>query len=402
MTSLLANAARHLEVLCSEIETRRVGSSGNLQATAYAADTLRALGYEVETPSFDCVDWVGGKAVLHLADRDFEVFPSPYSLPCDVAAPLRSAGTLTELQAVDCKDEILMLHGDLAREQIMPKNFPFYNPELHMLIVSLVESKYPAAIVAATNRNPELAGAIYPFPLFEDGDFNIPSVYTNEETGRQLLPFAGKKTFLYSQAERISSTGCNVIGRLNPDAVSKITICAHIDAKIGTPGALDNAAGVVTLLLIADLLKNYSGSNEIELLAMNGEDYYGANGEKQYLEQNEGRLSRILSFINIDAPGFHTGKTAFSFYNQTEDQISVFRSTLRKFPGIDEGEAWYQGDHTALVMNGVPAIAITSEKFMEIEENFAHTPKDIPELVDLEKLAETAKAVALIIKQMEE
>lgn len=401
MTTLLENAVHHLDVLCNEIKTRQVGSSGNRQAAAYAADTLRSLGYQVETPSFNCVDWVGGKAELHIADQDFEVLPSPYSLPCHATASLRTAGTLTDLQAVECKDEILLLHSELAREQIMPKNFPFYNPELHQLIVSLVEGKSPAAVVAATSRNPELAGAVYPFPLFEDGDFNIPSVYTTEEVGQKLLPFTGKQAILYSQAERIPSTGCNVIGRLNPGSMSKITVCAHIDAKIGTPGALDNAAGVVTLLLIADLLQDYSGSNEIELLVMNGEDYYGANGEKQYLAQNEGKLGRILSFINIDAPGFHTGKTAFSFYNQTEERISSFRSTLQKFPEIFEGESWYQGDHMALVMNGVPAVAITSEKFVEIEQYYAHTAKDDTSLVDRQKLIETARAVQMIIQTIE-
>jgi len=401
MTSLAENAARYLEFLCNEIETRQVGSNGNRQATAYVADTLSAFGYQVEMPSFDCVDWAGEKAELCIAGRNFEVFPSPYSLPCHTVAALRTAGTLAELQAVECKGEILMLQGELTCEQIMPKNFPFYNPELHQLIVSLVESKAPAAIVAATSRNPELAGAVYPFPLFEDGDFNIPSVFTTEEIGQQLLPYAGQTVSLLSQAQRIPSTGCNVIGRINPGAPSKITICAHIDAKIGTPGALDNAAGIVTLLLIADLLQNYTGSNEIELLAMNGEDYYGANGEKQYLEQNEGRLGRILSFVNMDGLGFQTGKTAFSFYNQTKERITAFRSILQKYPGIYEGEPWYQGDHMALVMNGVPAIAITSEKFMEIEQNYAHTAADVTALVDVQRLIEAARAVSLIVEQLE-
>ncbi len=400
MTSFVKDAAHHLKVLCNEIDTRRVGSSGNQQATTYVANKLRSLGYLVEAPSFDCVDWVGGKAWLKIADQDFEVFPSPYSLPCDVTASLHTAGSLNELQTVVCKNEILLLHGEITREQIMPKNFPFYNPELHQLIVSLVESKSPAAIVAATKRNPDLAGAVYPFPLFEDGDFNIPSVFTTEEVGHRLLTYAGRTAFLYSQAERIPSKGCNVIGRLNPGAVSKITVCAHIDAKIGTPGALDNAAGVVTLMLIADLLKDYSGSNEIELLVMNGEDYYGANGEKLYLEQNDGILGRIQSFINMDGLGFQTGKTAVSFYNQTEERITAFRSILQKFPGIYEGEPWYQGDHMALVMNGVPAIAITSEKFMEIEQNYAHTAADVTSLVDLEKLVETARAVNMIIQSI--
>ena len=65
-------------------------------------------------------------------------------------------------------------------------------------------------------------------------------------------------------------------------ATQKITVFAHIDAKDGTPGALDNGAGVVVLLLLAELLQDYDGGVELELVALNGEDYYSAAGEMQY------------------------------------------------------------------------------------------------------------------------
>ena len=37
-----------------------------------------------------------------------------------------------------------------------------------------------------TDRNPELVGALYPFPLFEDGDFDIPSVFMTGDEGLRL------------------------------------------------------------------------------------------------------------------------------------------------------------------------------------------------------------------------
>lgn len=45
------------------------------------------------------------------------------------------------------------------------------------------------------------------------------------------------------------------------------------------------------------------------------------------------------------------------------------------------------------VMNGTPAVAVTTEHFMEMESEFAHTAKDRPELVSPEKLAAAACAV---------
>ncbi len=78
----------------------------------------------------------------------------------------------------------------------MPKNFVFYNPEEHQRIISVLESSGVKAIICATGRNPALAGGVYPFPLIEDGDFNIPSVYMTEDEAARILPYVGKKVFL--------------------------------------------------------------------------------------------------------------------------------------------------------------------------------------------------------------
>ena len=45
------------------------------------------------------------------------------------------------------------------------------------------------------------------------------------------------------------------------------------------------------------------------------------------------------------------------------------------------------------VMNGIPAMTLTSENFMQILTEVAHTPKDRPDLVDSGKLEEVANAL---------
>lgn len=380
----------YLDYLCVKLPTRRVGSTGNQDATTFAAQVLESLGYLVETPRFNCVDWETKGAVCAAGSLTFPVSSSPYAKGCDVTAPLRTAATLEELMKLQCRDEILLIHGELAREQLMPKNFTFYNPEHHQLIIALLEDKSPAALITATGRNPELAGAVYPFPLIEDGDFDIPSVYTTDVVGAKIAPLSGQTFHLVSRAERVPSTGCNVIGRRNPHAAGKIVICAHIDAKLGTPGALDNAAGVITLLLAAEQLCHYDGNRGVELLVMNGEDYYGANGEKLYLENNPPGAGNIQLFINMDGLGYIKGGTAISFYNLAEETRSSFSRLVTRYAGLFEGEQWYQGDHMIMVMNGVPAVALTTEHFMELETKYAHTEKDVPALVDVDKLIEAS------------
>ena len=390
-------AARYLQFLSADLETRRVGSAGNHAATDFCTRVIASAGYEVKTPGFKCLDWVTQGATCRAGTKNFTIHSSPYSKGCRVSAPLRVAAKMEDLYFLNCSGEILLLMEELTREQLMPKGYPFYNPEPHQRMIALLEEKAPAAIIAATTRNPELAGALYPFPLIEDGNFDIPSVYTTDKVGASLAQLDGQTVHVISQAERIPSTGVNVVGRLNPHAAEKFVICAHVDSKPGTPGALDNAAGVVTLLLLADLLKAYTGEMGIELLVMNGEDYYGANGEILYLEQNEGQLNNIKLFINMDALGYIKGKTAFSFYNLMEETGSKLRQVLDQHPGVLEGEPWYQGDHSIVVMKGVPAVAVTSEHFVEITRKYTHTRRDVFALVDTGKLVEAALTIRNMI-----
>ncbi len=89
-------------------------------------------------------------------------------------------------------------------------------------------------------------------------------------------------------------------------------VTAHIDAKKGTPGAIDNATGVIVLLLLSDLLKDYNGNRLIEIIAFNGEDYYAVPGQINYISTNKNNFNKILLNINIDGAGYKEGLSAFS------------------------------------------------------------------------------------------
>ena len=121
---------------------------------------------------------------------------APTPLPAISVLNWLSQPPLMNLKMVDATGKILLLRGEIAKEQIMPKNFVFYNPEEHQRIYRLLEEKQPAAIISATTRNPELAGAVYPFPMFEDGDFDIPSAYMTDVEGEKLASFAGRQVSL--------------------------------------------------------------------------------------------------------------------------------------------------------------------------------------------------------------
>ncbi len=401
MEQLLQKGQIYLNTLCNEITDRSVGSEGNRSATKFFENVISSLGWSTETQEFDAMDWIDGGASLRSGGVEFQVYVSPYSNGCEVEGQLVRVSTLEELESVNIANTLLLLHGDIAREQLMPKNFVFYNPPEHQQIISLIEKGRPKAVICATGRNASLAGGAYPFPLIEDGDFDIPSVFMTEEESERLLPFAGSILSLKSNSWRVPGKGCNVVARKGSQSDHRIVVTAHIDAKKGTPGAIDNASGVVVLLLLAELLTHYDGNYLIEIVALNGEDYYAVPGQMRYIQDYEAQFDKITLNINIDGAGYKEGRSAFSFYGLPEEIERNMKEVIAQFEGLTEGAQWVQGDHSMFIQNGCPAIAVTSDWFSAHIDNqeITHTPKDNIEIVDCQKLVEIAKALSLFVSQ---
>lgn len=392
-------ATAYLNTLCSIAPHRRTGSSGNRAATDFIRQILEPLGYDLDVTPFACLDHAVGGATLVCGDEHFEVHTSPYSLGCGVEAELMVVSSVEELEACFCRDKLLLMRGPICAEQLMPKNFAFYNPDHHKRIYALLEAKQPAAIITATNKNPQLVGSSYPFPLIEDGDFDIPSVYCTDAIGDDLASRTGQRFRLTSEAERIPAIGRNVIARKNPDAQEKIVVCAHIDTKENTPGALDNAAGCVVLLLLAELLVHHRARIGIELIALNGEEHYSAAGQMNYLRRYGSEIGKVMLVVNVDGAGYVKGNTAYSFYDCPDHLRRTVQAVFDRYPGLRKGPPWYQGDHMVFVQHARPAIAVTSELFEELMADVLHSSRDVPDLVDCGKLVEVARALGTLILQ---
>lgn len=394
---LTIKAKEYLETFCNQIPNRRVGGHGNKIATTFFAETIQSFGFVVECPEFECIDWQSDGAILSVNGESYEAKVSPYSSGIQTKAPLAVACSATELEALDISNDILLMRGELTKEQFLPKNFPFFQVEGQQRIMQLLEMKKPQAIITATARNPEMAGALYPFPVFEDGDFDIPSAFITEEQGAQLSKHDGEEISCDIKAKRISSRACNVVARKRKNFGERVVLCAHIDTKVGTPGALDNGTGIVTSLLLAELLKDYTGDKQIEIVALNGEDYYSNPGEQLYLKQNDGKFQEIALGINIDGLGYSKGKTAYSLYECPPEMKGLIEKAFSDDETFLPGEPWFQGDHALFVMNGRPALALTSELIGELMTNFVHTDRDTPEIIDADKVARAALALSRLL-----
>lgn len=399
---LLLKTQKHLQTLCTDIHDRSVGSEGNRNATGYFKNELLKHSWNVQETLLNVMDWKTDGATLQCGNICYEVFSSHYALGCDVEAELVAVDTIEKLETTDLSGKIVLLHGEIAKEQIIPKNFVFYNPDEHKRVISALEKSGVKAIISATGRNAALAGGVYPFPMFEDGDFDIPSVFMKDTEGEKLLSACGKTVRLKSDAERIPETAYNIVGSKNGTSGKRVVVTAHIDAKKGTPGAIDNATGVAVLLLLAEFMETYNGRHTVELVALNGEDYYAVPGQMKYLEQNRHDFSDMLLNINIDGLGYKEGKTSFSLFELPTEMEQTVKTIVENGPEMEIGLPWYQGDHSMFLQSGRPAVAVSSSWFIENMEtqDVTHTPKDNPSIVDFRKVYEAALTIKNIIEKI--
>lgn len=397
----LANEAQsHFEILCGVKPNRRTGSVGNRTAVKYVSSRLQSLGYEVDATRFEVLDYRDEGSSLFFGQNEYQIYSSPYSLGCDFEGELLLAKTFEQLQKLECRGKLLLLREGICSEQLMPKNFVFYNPAHHQRIISLLERKAPAAIITATKSSPDQVGALDPFPLIVDGDFNIPIAYCKDEDGQLIENHVGEEARLSINAQRIPSFSSNIIAKLHPSSVRKLIFTAHIDAYEDSPGASDNASGVVVLLILAEMLSTIGEKFEIEFAILNGEDHYSAAGQMDYIKRFGNEFSRSFLAVNVDDVGYKKGGTSFSFYECTETIVEHVGSVIEEYEEIVEGSPWFNGDHVIFVQHGVPCIAITAGKMPELMRYITHTRNDTPDIIDPRKLigiAETLNRITLSI-----
>jgi hypothetical protein len=182
MDDLTRAIGTYLQALCSHPD-RHPGRPGNRAATRLFARVAAESGLEVEVDELDCLDCDASSATLSLEGAGLEVDrlrslrPGPYTNACDVSASLVAASTLEELeaggQAGGFAGAILLLHGELCREQLTPRGYPFYEMPGHARIHDALEAARPAALVAATGRNPDLVGGSSSAHRGRSGDLPI-------------------------------------------------------------------------------------------------------------------------------------------------------------------------------------------------------------------------------------
>lgn len=375
---------------------RPLGTEANKQMAEFLRLAAERMGYEVQSLPFKCVRWSGGPSFVDRGGTRVEVFPGPFSKPFDKLCDAVAVSSTGQLKRVRCEEKIVLLRGEIAHEPLMPNGYPFYFPDAHKEIYALLDERRPAAVLAITGKHP--ACGLEPYPLFDDATFRIPSAYMTEAAVEEILAATGKLR-LKIDSKTFPETGEQIVAikKAAGESKGKIVVFAHMDTAYGTPGALDNAAGVAVLLQTMLHLKDYAGPYDLEFIPFNGEDSPMVKGQLAYLESFGSEMADIRLAINVDGAGAKDSKTAVSAYNLEAGRQGWLDAGLARYGRIERGPEWVEGDHSIFVFRGIPCLALTSSTLREHVMSLSHTPQDTLEGVDLSLLVEAADFIAELV-----
>lgn len=379
----------HLHHLSVQIGSRMMGSVADHAAAGYIRQMFQDAGLAVEEQRWECPYWTNEETFLEVGSQRLDATANTFSPSCDLLAPTVAIGTAAELQAADLVGKIGILYGDLSSAPLTAKNYTIYNPERDRQLNALIEAKRPAALLSL-----EPTASIYE-PLIQDWDLPIPSATVSHDVGLQLLERVGQSAHLKIVSRSVPSSSANIIGKTASNNPNRLVLCAHYDTKLGTPGAVDNGAGMAALLALARLLAKRPFDIALEFVAFGGEEYY-ASGDVEYARQNERQFSNILAAINMDGIGQRLGSNSVTMLAESQAFHALVAEVISHYPTVIWTEAWYASNHYTFFARGVPSVALTSKGLTHI----LHRPDDTVKWASAAKLAEVVTLVTEVVERI--
>jgi len=376
-----------MELLEKIAKPRPAGTIQNQEITEYIGSYLESLGYKTRKIPFSCKVWESKESFLLINGNKLTLQTSPFSQPFTGIRRAMVVRSLEELERVKCEDRILFLTEDLAQEPLQPKDYPFYYPDGHKAIIDCLEAKKPCAIIAVTGGT-SMSG-LKPFPVIEDGNFHIPVASLDKETFTEIEDKVLEKEIELSIASKnnIATAYQLIASKKVADPKGTIVICAHMDSKYNTDGALDNASGVAAMLYAAKGIE--TDRYDIDIVPFNSEEYYDPQGELIYLEELRKSEKEVSLLINIDTVAHVGSQIAVATFNFNEKEQLELDNIMLDCTDIVSGQPWYAGDHSVFAFGGTKCVLLYASDLFEGCLSYTHCPKDTIDLVD-EKLIENA------------
>ena len=342
-----------LEELCA-LGPRQIGGQEALQAAEIIRRELARALPETELDSFETERWVLlGQPELHLGERRLETYPAH-----------GSAGTPPE-----------GLIGALRKnEREGEEPWQVVDPATDQLLACLTVSQFGRAIPRAYYT---FHRELRCLPTFNVGREDVPLL---EEAAAQGLPIRVRDEVEF----RPGMPAANVIGRLPGRSDREVVFLAHLDTVYNSPGANDNTATLIGLLMLAQAFSGVRPRKTLTFVATTGEEYNELGAEHYAARRRaEGTLEKIDFLLNFDSITWGLNLKINTDDDPAWERIVSLDRELG-LPGEPqrEGRDGFQLDNRPFRGCGARAIYINT-----IGHDLAHLwhrPEDTPETVPLD------------------
>lgn len=208
----------------------------------------------------------------------------------------------------------------------------------------------------------------------------------------------------------------NAVGTIPGKSQDEILLLAHADTVYNAPGANDNTATVVVMLMLAHALSRVQPELTLTFVATGSEEHGGYLGAKHYAEVREkaGNISSIKWILNMDSLTYGTD---FGVSSQSPEIRELFAKVHKDLnirnpypgikwrdndvvPGIElvDGDGWVM-DAGPFKPSGGRAAFVYAVGMSAITHAVQHTPADIPATVPMNAVETTFLILEEAIKR---
>lgn len=355
---------------------RWMGSVGEKNAREFIAKALSDAGLGVDFQTFPYLAFDKSSALFSFNGCDMACEPLAYSASTDdsLTAPLLYVGNATPADFA----RLAKSGYDISKSIVLSDNLRSFTA------YPQAEAAGALGFVLATNLpgNTIRCGSV----RFDRTPGKIPGLAIGGNDSREIINALKEGLTLNASLSikgRIESrTGINIIGKpyTKKETVSRIVLSAHYDSFWNGVHAMDNLAGVATLLELACTLPDQVDTN-LEFVFFAGEEL-GSWGAAGYVGQPDFDPKQIRSLINLDAFG---SKISDLEVGVTEDLIDLCRKAADDL-GI-RVDCWNTppreaSDHKEFLPYGIPSVWLANNG----TDKTYHTPLDCVEGISTEKL----------------
>jgi len=191
----------------------------------------------------------------------------------------------------------------------------------------------------------------------------------------------------------------NVIATLPGKLSKSIVISAHHDSPFGSPGAVDNAAGVETIFRLAKELKESNFKYSIKFISFGGEEPY-LLGARYYVRdlKETGFLNNILLNINLDCIGVEENIKIYCGPEDLKKNVQYLFETHNVFKGkrVEYDLPKAITDDYAFAEEGIPTILLMYWPYPQY-----HLPSDTYDIVKEESIENTVCRIKLLLDNLD-